>query len=174
MIDPRTSRRRYAHHVALDLIDELDGLLAEFAREGVDYALCGGLALAIHKRPRYTDDIDLLVPREELDRARVAARNSGFDIPAGPMVFGLAQGQRREIARISKLDPDTNELLTLDLLVVEPELQSVWDSRVLAGFRGRDIIVVSRQGLVTMKRIAGRDQDLVDIKALETPDEPTT
>jgi hypothetical protein len=157
--------------VALDLIEELDGLLAQFAREGVEYALCGGLALAIHKRPRHTDDIDVLVPPDGVDAATRAARAIGFDIPGRRMIFGLAEGKRREIQRISKLDPDTGELLTLDLIVVEPELQSVWDTRVVGGFRGRDIVVVSREGLVTMKRIAGRDQDLVDITALETPDD---
>jgi hypothetical protein len=72
---------------------------------------------------------------------------------------------------MSKLDPDTGELLTLDLIVVGAELEPVWDSRVVGTFRGRDIVVVSRDGLVTMKRIAGRDQDLVDIKALENPDD---
>src|SRR3990170_1891640 len=36
-------------------------LLEEFAREGVEYLLVGGYAVAFHARPRATKDIDLWV-----------------------------------------------------------------------------------------------------------------
>jgi hypothetical protein len=157
--------------VALDLIAELEGVLAAFERDGVEYALCGGIALAIFKRPRFTDDIDILVLPEAVDAALASARTAGFDIPARKMVFGLASGANREIRRVSKLDPETSDLMTLDLLVVGDELVPVWDGRRRASWRGRDLAIVSREGLVTMKRIAGRPQDLVDITALETPDD---
>jgi len=61
--------------------------------------------------------------------------------------------------------------MTLDLLVVGEELQVVWDTRRRASWDGRDLAIVSREGLVTMKRIAGRPQDLVDIAALENLDD---
>jgi hypothetical protein len=160
--------------VALDLIAELEGVLAALERDRVEYALCGGLALAIYKRPRFTDDIDILVLPGAMIAALASARSAGFDIPARKMIFGLAAGVKREIQRVSKLDPETGELLTLDLLVVGEELQTVWDTRRRATWGGRDIAIVSREGLVTMKRIAGRLQDLADIEALENLDDETT
>jgi len=85
----------YAPRVALDLIAELAGILAALERDGVDYALCGGIALAIYKRPRFTDDIDILVLPTGLSAALASARSVGFDIPARKMIFGPASGAKR-------------------------------------------------------------------------------
>ncbi len=47
---------------AVDLEQELISLAAVLASEGIPYALCGGLALAVHGFQRATKDIDFLVP----------------------------------------------------------------------------------------------------------------
>ncbi len=36
-------------------------LLAEFARDAVDYVVIGGYAFAFHARPRATKDLDVLL-----------------------------------------------------------------------------------------------------------------
>jgi hypothetical protein len=46
----------------MDLYDELRSLVAALDRQHVDYAICGGIALALHGYPRFTKDIDLLSP----------------------------------------------------------------------------------------------------------------
>ncbi len=161
----------YARIVALDLIAELEQVLDAFEADGISYALCGGLALAVHGHPRATMDIDLLVPGSELDRALVAAKRAGFDVPARKMTFGLRAGTPREVQRVSKLDPQTGELLALDLLVVNTDLEPVWNSRETLRSGSRQIVVVSREGLATMKKIAGRKQDLADIARLEGKDD---
>jgi len=76
--------------MALDLIAELEALIESFESGGVEYALCGGLAVAIHGHPRATMDIDVLVQAEQLAVAIQAARAAGFDIPARKMVSDLA------------------------------------------------------------------------------------
>lgn len=151
----------------LDLIAELEALIESFDRDVIPYALCGGLAVAVHGHPRATMDIDLLVPADALARAVIAAKHVGFDIPARRMTFGRKSGQPREIQRISKLDPDTQALMPLDLILVGPILEEVWRDRVMVIWRGREIAIVSRSGLATMKRLAGRPQDLADLAALE-------
>jgi hypothetical protein len=57
--------------------------------------------------------------------------------------------------------------VTLDLIVVTPILRDVWNSRELVEVDSKAIKIVSRAGLIKMKRIAGRLQDLADIEALE-------
>jgi phosphopantetheine adenylyltransferase len=136
--------------VPLDLIAELEALLDAFEADGVHYALCGGLALAVHGHPRATKDIDVLVTADELDKAKTAAKRVGFDVPARKMIFGLRAGKSREVHRISKIEPATGELLALDLLVVSDELQTVWTTRETRTSRGRQLVVVSREGLATM------------------------
>jgi hypothetical protein len=69
--------------------------------------------------------------------------------------------------RVSKLDPETNDLLSLDLLVVGPFYESTWNSRISVPWKGAELSIVSRAGLATMKRQAGRLQDLADVAALE-------
>jgi hypothetical protein len=46
-------------------------VLAELARHRVEYALIGGTAMALHGFPRMTKDIDLLLPRDERNNARL-------------------------------------------------------------------------------------------------------
>jgi len=153
--------------MALDLIAELEALVDAFDRERVDYALCGGLAVAIHGHPRATMDIDFLIEAAELARAIQVAQDAGFDVPARKMLFGLREGSPREMRRVSKLDPETHALVSLDLMVVDPGFEEVWAARIVVPWRGREISIVSRAGLVTMKRLAGRPQDLADHAALE-------
>jgi hypothetical protein len=158
--------------MALDLIAELEALVDAFDRAQIDYAVCGGLALGIHGYPRATMDIDVLVAPETVSAALAVARAQGFDIPARKITFGLRTGTPREVHRVSKLDPETNDLLSLDVLVVGPGYEQVWAERARLPWRTREIRVVSRDGLATMKRIAGRPQDLADLAKLEGTDDP--
>ncbi len=156
-----------------NLAEELAALTDAFEREHVDYAVCGGLALAFHGYPRATMDLDLLVLPSQLADARRIAHNLGFDVPARKMIFGLHAGTPREMQRVSKLDP-SGEMLSLDLIVVTGDLEPIWAERVEIGVGSRKITAVSRDGLIAMKRIAGRPRDLLDIATLEgtADDEP--
>jgi hypothetical protein len=154
----------------MDLIAELENLIDAFDRDGIEYALCGGIALGVHGYVRATQDIDMLVPSEQLDRALATAKGAGFDVPARKIVFGLKTGRPREIHRVSKLDPETSDLLPLDLMVAH-EYAEVWNARMKVAWRQRNLAVVSRDGLATMKRLAGRPQDLADLAKLEGDDD---
>jgi hypothetical protein len=52
----------------VSLYDELKALVAALNEEGVPYALCGGLAMAVHGFVRATEDIDLLVRPSDVER----------------------------------------------------------------------------------------------------------
>jgi len=58
-------------------------------------------------------------------------------------------------------------VLSLDFLLVTPQTEDVWATREAIDFLGRKLFVVSREGLIKMKRLAGRPQDLADIERLE-------
>ena len=152
----------------MDLVDEFRALLEGLERAGVDFAVCGGLAFAIHVRPRATIDIDLLLPIEEVERAKQVAREQGYRIEAGPFVI---RKDVIEIHRLSKPDPETGDLLSLDLLVVTQTLAPVWETRQRVDWEHGTVPVVSRAGLVTMKRLRASGQDLDDIRMLEAEDD---
>lgn len=147
----------------LDLVAELRKLITAFDRHRVDYALCGGLALAIYDYPRATADIDLLITSESLDQVIAIAKELDYTIRGLDMT--LASGAI-EIRRVSKIDPETGFVLSLDMILVTAKIQAVWDSRVQADWEGGRLSVVSREGLIDLKRISARPQDLADISAL--------
>ena len=147
--------------MAFDLFEELVTLADALEAGGVPYALCGGLALAVHGYVRATRDVDLLVQESDLPRIKAIARALGFTAESLPMKF-RATGTMHRVIKIAA----SGEVLMLDLLVVGETLAPVWDAREQRPFEGRSLSVVSRPGLVSMKLAAGRPQDLVDVQQL--------
>lgn len=146
--------------MALDLYEELTRVTRTLEQEGVDYALCGALALAVHGVPRATTDLDLLVREQDVDRVTACVAPLGFRFEAHPMRFD--DGMR--IRRISKIEGA--ETITLDLLLVDDNLEAVWRGRERLEVDGRDLWVVAREGLIQMKVWAGRPRDLADVRRL--------
>ncbi len=71
----------------MDLLKELIDLTVKFEKEKIAYALCGGLAMAIHAFPRATLDIDIMIEAGTLEQAKKAANELGFLIDTGKMEF---------------------------------------------------------------------------------------
>jgi len=150
----------------VDLYEELGQLVDAFVQAGIDYAICGGIALAVHGYPRFTKDIDVLIRAEDLEHAVRVAERCGYLDPAGRIPF-----EQMDVFRTNKIQG--REVLALDLLQVSPVLEDVWRGRQRFQWQTRIIQVVSASGLAKMKQLAGRDQDLVDLKRLGRGDEPT-
>jgi hypothetical protein len=146
-----------------DLYYEFRKLIAGLDENQIDYALCGGIAMAIYDRPRATVDIDLLILSESLDGVMAIA--SAFDYKIRGLEMTFSSGAI-EIRRVSKIDSESGQVLSLDLLLVTPEIQQIWDSRVQADWEGGKLSVVSREGLIRLKNMRGSAQDNADISAL--------
>src|SRR3954463_3097502 len=132
------------------LIPELKELASSFEDAGIDFALCGGLAMAAHGFVRATLDIDFLIREESLSDAYRVAGEKGFDIRGLDISF---KERAVEIRRISKIIGE--DVLSLDLLIVTPQVEDIWTSRILLDFFGHKLPVVSRDGLIKMKTLAG-------------------
>lgn len=145
------------------LLDELKNLTQSLAANGIEYAVCGGLAMAIHGFVRATLDIDLLILKDSLEKAYQVADENGFDIRGLDISF---REGAVEIRRVSKID-DEGEVLSLDFLLVTPQVEDVWESKIKMSLAGKEYSIVSREGLIKMKTLAGRPQDLVDLERLE-------
>ena len=152
----------------MDILDELKAVTAALDRNEIDYALCGGLAMAVYDLPRATLDIDLLIHIDGLFRAKRAVEPLGFTLHGAPMEF---HGGKIQIYRLCKIDPETAEELVLDFLVVTPETVGAWETRREVEWEGRMLKVVSPQGMILLKsfRRSGKDQD--DIEHLRSVDD---
>ena len=148
----------------LDLYDEFKALISALTLRKIDYALCGGLAMAVHGVQRATVDIDLLILAAVLDDAKGVVRDLGFTAEALPMTFS---GKAIEIHRTSKIDPDSGDVLMIDFLLVTPQIMNAWRSRTEVEWENGKLWVVSREGLIALKSLRGSNQDLDDIERLK-------
>jgi hypothetical protein len=145
------------------LLDELSQLISALEVAEIEYAVCGGLALTIHGFPRATFDIDILIQAESLENAYEIVAEKGYDIRGLDMSF---KERAVEIRRVSKIDDD-GEVLSLDLLLVTPKVQDVWESKEKLMWQDKSLWIVSREGLIKMKTLAARAKDLIDIDRIK-------
>ncbi len=145
-----------------DLYEELRKVTSALDEHDIAYALCGGLAMAVYDHARTTIDIDILLLSESLESALEVAAELGYSIRGLDMHFGEI-----EIRRVSRIHPTTRHVLTLDMLLVTPAIREVWESRVLADVEGGTLSVVSREGLIALKKFRSSGTDLDDIAKLE-------
>ncbi len=153
----------------MDLYDEFASVVDALAGAGVDYAVCGGIAVAFHGHPRFTRDIDLLVPGASLPAVKAAVAPLGYTHDAGRIPFGVGTDREREVHRVSRIEG--SDVFTLDLLVLPEALAAVWETRETFGWQGREVCVVSLEGLSRMKRWAGRPVDRADLAGLGLPED---
>lgn len=143
----------------MDIQQELRALVVALNSELIEYALCGGLAVAFHGYARFTKDIDILIAKESLESALKVAERVGFLDSSGRIPF-----PNLDLYRVLKTEG--TEYLMLDWMVIATKDNAIWAEKTWFDWEGLPICVVSVEGLVTMKRQAGRDQDLLDIKML--------
>jgi hypothetical protein len=148
----------------VQLLDALREVTQALAAERVPYALVGGLALAVHGVQRATADIDLLVLESDLDRVYAAVEPLGFRFRAHPLSF--ADGT--ELRRVTRVEG--KQAVTLDLLLAVGPLQPLWGQREERAADWGPLSVISRDGLIAMKTLAGRPQDLADLSKLAEDD----
>jgi hypothetical protein len=148
-----------------DIDAELEAIVRALTARRLPYAVCGGIAVAVHGHPRATTDIDIIVAAETVDAVVETVRGLGYTLEAAPMRFSSGI----EVRRISRVE--SGELFTLDLMPVTDVLREVWDGRAQVTWRGQPLHIVSREGLIRMKRLASRAQDLADLEALGADDE---
>ncbi len=150
---------------ALDgLPDDFRDFLVALVDTRVDFVLLGGWAVAVHGRPRATEDLDILVRPTPENSARVyralvafgapvAAHGVSSDLFAGAGYgyrFGVKPNLVEVLTTVSGIDFDT---AAADPITVEVD--------------GRAVPVIGRTALLRNKQAAGREKDLDDVRWLE-------
>ena len=130
----------------------------------IEFAICGGIAVALHGYIRYTKDIDLLILTSDLDRCKAVLGSIGYDFSSGLMPFKNTDGTFRSVVRISKIVGE--DFMVIDLLLAENKWKEIFEDRERIMIEDHSVDVVSKDGLIAMKKMAGRSQDLADIHKL--------
>jgi hypothetical protein len=154
-------------------------LLKALEDENIRYVVVGGVAVILHGFVRASMDLDIVISLDSTNtqqfldlvsrlgyRSKAPVPLNDFADPVkrkewaetkGMIVFSLHHAKRYE------------ELVDVFISDMVP-FEELFDRRVKIALGECSVNIASRQDLKTMKRIAGRPQDLEDIKALDELD----
>lgn len=148
----------------IDLFNELKVITSTLKQNNLEYALCGGLAMAVHSFPRATVDIDIIVLSQDILKLKKILADLGYILRSVPMSFsnGIIK-----MDRVSRKDDDSEDILSVDILEVTKQLETVWNNKIDYKWENGTITVISKEGLIYMKQLRGSGQDQDDIKKLK-------
>ena len=148
-------------HLAGDLVAAVEILGEVFEKHHVCYALLGGLATMLRGRPRFTQDVDVLLEISQLALPGILDElvERGFALDRDTVIRQFVQEHmtafRYGVVRIDWLKP----VLPLYDHALAAATPLPWgDSRVLR--------VLTPEGLIITKMVAFRPQDQEDIRTL--------
>jgi hypothetical protein len=129
--------------------------------ERVEYAIVGGWALGFHGRPRYTQDIDILIRATPANAARleIAIERFGFGSLGLAAQDFLSSGQVIQLGH----PPNRIDLLTSLTGVSGDE---VWESLQSGELDGVPVHFIGRGALIKNKRATDRPRDRADVEDL--------
>lgn len=158
-------------------LGSLESVLIALNRRRTRYLIVGGLAVAAHGFGRATFDVDLVIQLkpENVRRALRALSSLGYRplVPVPALDFADPALRRRWIREknmvVFQLHSDLHRETRVDLFVREPfRFDSEYDQalvgEVFPRVRAR---FVRLETLIRMKKKAGREKDLEDIRQLE-------
>ncbi|NJC88774.1 MAG: hypothetical protein FIB02_09675 [Desulfuromonas sp.] len=131
----------------------------------IDYCLAGGLAVSLLARPRATEDVDLIVLLKDHELA-------DFEdlIKCSFEVIQVHQVKRFHNASIWRfvLGDGGQGLVLLDLILADrEEYRAAIEGATEIIVDGCPINIIAPHDLITVKTLAGRPIDLLDIEALQ-------
>lgn len=153
-------------------------LFDALAQHRVRYVVIGGFAVIAHGVIRTTEDLDICPDPDPENLARLATllaetgaeqlgagEFAGHELPYDPTCPEDLQrgGNFRVMTQHGPLDV----MQWVSGIEEEHAFARLVKSAVAADFRGAPVLVASFDDLQTMKRAAGREQDLEDLRRLE-------
>jgi hypothetical protein len=147
--------------LADELIRAVELLADTFAARSIRYAVVGGLATIMRGRPRFTQDVDVLldVPQLALPALLDELVRLGFDLDPATVIQEYVREHltafRFGAVRIDWLKP------VLPLFV-----RTLADASAVTWTQGHPLRVATPEGLVLTKMVSFRTQDQADIETL--------
>jgi hypothetical protein len=141
-------------------------ILFAFIEAKVEFLVVGGYAMAAHRLPRATKDLDLWV-RPSLENARrVLSALDAFGAPR----HGLTASDLEAEGTIYQVGVPPNRVDVITL-VEGVQFESAWRERAEVDIDGLRIPVIGKAHLIANKRTVRRPQDLLDADLLDSSSE---
>ncbi len=151
------------------------GIFREFNKRGIQYIVCGGVAVNLWGIPRMTYDIDLLLEMSDsnLKSFLFLVKTWGFKprVPVDMMDLLDAKKRKawveeRNMRAFSLYNPEW-AISEMDVLIgVPPGYDEAIERVVYKNIDDIKIPLISPEDLIAMKKSTGRKQDAADIRYL--------
>jgi len=158
-------------------LEAFENIARALEQGDVRYLVAGGLAVVAHGYGRMTFDVDLVVQlkSDNVVRAFEALASIGYEprVPVTGEQFGdrtIREGWIRDKDMVVlNMWCDKYRDTTLDIFVTEPfDFDTVYNNALVEKLDdGTTVRFVDIPTLIDMKRIAGREKDIDDVKHLE-------
>lgn len=138
-------------------------LLSAFIDAHVEFLVVGGYAMAVHRLPRATKDLDVWVRPDAENAPRVLQALDRFGAPRQ----GLTERDLQTEGTIYQVGVPPNRV---DVITVVDgvRFEDAWRARIDVEIDGLRVPVIGRRDLILNKRTVGRPQDLLDADLLES------
>ena len=148
----------------MNVFEEFKRLVLELEKQGVRYALVGGVAMAFYTEPRFTRDIDLLVDSDDFGKTKGILENDGYFESTSPWTF---RNVGIELHRFLKVVSPEDEMLIDILVAKDEEVRRIIQNAVPAESEEGRVMVANKKDLIWLKRTRDSKQDQADIEKLE-------
>jgi predicted nucleotidyltransferase len=128
----------------------------------VKYLVVGGYAVSIHGYPRYTKDLDVCIESSEENAEKMVDVINDFGL-------GSLKLAKEDFLKKNFITQLGYEPLRIDILneVDGVSFSVAWQNKREVVYEGLKINFIGYNELLVLKQLAGRSQDLTDIKKLE-------
>jgi hypothetical protein len=148
----------------------IEKIITQFKKHKIRFAICGGVAVVAHGVVRGTMDLDILcdLTKKQFVTIEAALKELGFasTIPVeANEIFQFREEyiKNRNLIAWSFYNKQ-NPLEVVDVLLTHSVDEFDVEKKQ---FKGMPLPLLSIDSLITLKRIANRPQDKIDIEALE-------
>jgi predicted nucleotidyltransferase len=142
-----------------DLLEFLESLTIH----RVEFLVVGSTALAIHARPRYTEDLDLWLKRSPENTRKLAEALRAFGFSVTEEALRPFWEEERQMVTLGA-KPQAIDLLNF---LGDDSFEEVWSRRIEASISGVVVSVIGFEDFVRSKRAAGRPKDNADLALIE-------
>jgi hypothetical protein len=144
-------------------------------KAGINYAICGGLAVVLYGYARMTLDLDLVVAldKDNLEKLYDALSDLGYksQVPIKKEEFidanrleKLAEEKNMKVVSFyNKKDP----FKIIDIGVNLPEIEKLLDRKKMMRMGSFSVPIITIDDLIKMKEDLARPRDLTDVKNLK-------
>jgi hypothetical protein len=141
---------------------DLSAFLCCLVDHRVRFVVLGAHVLATLGRPRFTEDLDVLVEPTKANAARLADALRSFDYEE------LAAKTAAHFSRPERMATHGRPPVAIDILssTTGVEFREAWRGRQELTIRGRTVAFLGLAEFVKTKRACGRPKDLLDLELL--------